>query len=94
MVAYVLMPGINDSDDCVTALADWLQPLRAKVNLIPFNPGMDAPCRPPTEDELDRFRQKLIQVGVNVQQRRPRGRDLMAACGQLGCCGRHRATPG
>lgn len=84
MVAYVLMPGINDSDDCVAALADWLQPLCAKVNLIPFNPGTDTFCRPPTMDELNRFRQKLIQTGINVQKRAPRGLNLMAACGQLG----------
>ena len=84
MVAYVLMPGINDSDDCVRALTQWLQPLRAKVNLIPFNPGTQAPYHPPTADELACFRQRLIQAGVNVQKRAPRGRDLMAACGQLG----------
>jgi 23S rRNA (adenine2503-C2)-methyltransferase len=84
MVAYVLMPGINDSDACVAALADWLRPLGAKVNLIAFNPGTDTFCRPPTMNELDRFRQKLIQTGINVQNRAPRGRNLMAACGQLG----------
>ena len=93
MVAYVLMPGINDGDDCAAALADWLAPLRAKVNLIPLNPGTDSACRPPTGDELDLFRQKLIQAGVNVQKRAPRGRDLMAACGQLGSrCSRHESA--
>ena len=84
MVAYVLIPGVNDSDACVAALAAWLAPLRAKINLIPFNPGPDSPYRPPTAAELDVFRQKLIRIGVNVQKRAPRGRDLMAACGQLG----------
>ena len=84
MVAYVLIPGVNDSDACVAALAAWLAPLHAKINLIPFNPGPDSPYRPPTAAELDVFRQKLIRIGVNVQKRAPRGRDLMAACGQLG----------
>jgi 23S rRNA (adenine2503-C2)-methyltransferase len=92
MVVYVLMPGINDNDDCVAALADWLQPLRAKVNLIPFNPGAYASYRSPTAGELDHFRQKLIQVGINVQKRTPRGRDLMAACGQLGSRRNQRET--
>ncbi len=84
MVAYVLIPGVNDSDACVTALAAWLQPLRAKINLIPFNPGPDGPYRPPTASEMDQFRRKLIRIGINVQKRAPRGRNLMAACGQLG----------
>jgi 23S rRNA (adenine2503-C2)-methyltransferase len=84
MVAYVLMPGINDGDEQLTALTRWLAPLRAKVNLIPFNPGTASPYRSPTDAELERFRRKLIDAGVNVQKRAPRGRDMMAACGQLG----------
>ena len=64
--------------------ADWLAPLRAKVNLIPFNPGTEARFRSPTREEIDSFRSRLIGMGVNVQKRLPRGRDLMAACGQLG----------
>ncbi|MDJ0667719.1 MAG: 23S rRNA (adenine(2503)-C(2))-methyltransferase RlmN [Desulfobacterales bacterium] len=84
MVAYVLMPGINDGDEQLAALTRWLAPLRAKVNLIPFNPGRSSANRPPTDAELERFRQQLIDAGVNVQKRAPRGRDLMAACGQLG----------
>ncbi|MBL0713542.1 MAG: 23S rRNA (adenine(2503)-C(2))-methyltransferase RlmN [Desulfosarcina sp.] len=84
MVAYVLIPGINDGDECVTALTDWLAPLRAKINLIPFNPGISLPYRSPTDGEMEQFRQKLIDGGINVQKRVPRGRDLMAACGQLG----------
>ncbi len=84
MVAYVLIPGVNDSDACIGALAEWLEPLNAKINLIPYNPGPDGPYCSPTEDELDRFRRQLIQRGVNVQKRVPRGRDLLAACGQLG----------
>ena len=84
MIAYVVMPGINDSSQCARELAAWLRPLSAKVNLIPFNPGPAAAHRPPSEVELETFRQRLIAVGVNVQKRAPRGRDLMAACGQLG----------
>jgi 23S rRNA (adenine2503-C2)-methyltransferase len=84
MIGYVLMPGVNDGVDCARQLARWLTPLSAKVNLIPFNPGTASPYPTPTEEELDTFRQQLIDLGVNVQKRAPRGRDLMAACGQLG----------
>ena len=83
-IVYVLIPEVNDGPDHARQLADWLQPLRAKVNLIAFNPGKSSVFRPPSQEETDRFRQKLIGLQVNVQKRAPRGRDLMAACGQLG----------
>lgn len=90
MIAYVLIPGVNDDPECARQLARWLAPLRAKVNLIPFNPGTGTSYRAPSETELDRFRTQLIELRVNVQKRASRGRDLMAACGQLGmasvCC--------
>ena len=84
MVAYVLIPGVNDSRECMLQLAHWLAPLRAKVNLIPLNPGPDIPFRPPLAEELETFRKGLIALNVNVQNRLSRGRELMAACGQLG----------
>lgn len=84
MVSYVLIPGVNDTPEDLVALAVFLAPLSTKVNLIPFNPGIDAPFRAPTDDEVAAFRNRLIAARVQVQQRPPRGRDLMAACGQLG----------
>ena len=84
MISYVLIPGVNDGAACARQLAQWLDPLSAKVNLIPFNPGTATPYRSPTDVELDTFRRRLIDLRVNVQKRSPRGRDLMAACGQLG----------
>ena len=84
MIAYVLIPGANDTPECARQLARWLAPLKAKVNLIPFNPGTQAVYRSPTETELTYFRQQLIDLKVNVQKRASRGRNLMAACGQLG----------
>lgn len=84
MIGYVLIPGVNDGAECARQLAQWLEPLSAKVNLIPFNPGTATPYRSPAEVELDTFRQRLIDLRVNVQKRSPRGRGLMAACGQLG----------
>ena len=84
IVAYVLIPDVNDGGEHAQQLAEWLKPLRAKVNLIPFNPGKVSLFRPPSQEETDLFRQRLIELCVNVQKRKPRGRDLMAACGQLG----------
>jgi 23S rRNA (adenine2503-C2)-methyltransferase len=84
IVAYVLIPDVNDGCEHAQQLAEWLKPLRAKVNLIPFNPGKVSLFRPPSQEETDLFRQRLIELCVNVQKRKPRGRDLMAACGQLG----------
>jgi 23S rRNA (adenine2503-C2)-methyltransferase len=84
MIGYILIPGVNNTQACARQLTQWLAPLSAKVNLIPFNPGTAARYRSPTEVELDTFRQRLIDLCVNVQKRSPRGRDLMAACGQLG----------
>ena len=75
---------MNDSLEHAQQLAEWLKPLRAKVNLIPFNPGKDSSFEPPTQKRTDLFRQKLIELCVNVQKRVPRGGELMAGCGQLG----------
>ncbi|RPI70471.1 MAG: 23S rRNA (adenine(2503)-C(2))-methyltransferase RlmN [Desulfobacteraceae bacterium] len=83
-IVYVLIPDVNNGPEHARQLADWLQPLRAKVNLIPFNPGKNAPFRAPHETEIDSFRRQLIARQIQVQKRAPRGRDLMAACGQLG----------
>jgi 23S rRNA (adenine2503-C2)-methyltransferase len=84
MVAYVLIPGVNDHADHASELACYLEPLPAKVNLIPFNPGTDAPFRAPAEEETRRFSDLLVAKRVQVQRRLTKGRDLMAACGQLG----------
>jgi 23S rRNA (adenine2503-C2)-methyltransferase len=84
MVAYVLIPGVNDDPAHAEELAAYLAPLPAKVNLIPFNPGPDTPYRSPDETEVASFRDRLIARGVNIQRRSTKGRDLMAACGQLG----------
>jgi 23S rRNA (adenine2503-C2)-methyltransferase len=83
-VAYVLISHVNDRCKHAEQLAEWLKPLRAKVNLIPFNPVKNSFFQPPSHEETDLFRQRLIELHVNVQKRIPRGRDLMAACGQLG----------
>jgi 23S rRNA (adenine2503-C2)-methyltransferase len=83
-VAYVLIRHVNDKREHAEQLAEWLKPLRAKVNLIPYNPVKGLFFQPPNQEETDQFRQRLIKLCVNVQKRVPRGRNLMAACGQLG----------
>ncbi len=85
-VAYVLISHVNDGPIHARQLAQWLKPLRARVNLIPFNPNKGSPFQPPSPEETDRFRHRLIELYVNVQKRTPRGRELMAACGQLAAC--------
>ena len=60
-----------------------LQGLRAKVNLIALNPGPDIPFHTPSDERVHAFQQILIGAGVPTFVRRPRGRDIYAACGQL-----------
>ncbi len=84
MLGYVQLPGINDGPQHVTAIARFLRGLSARINLIPFNPGSDSPFRPPAEAEIARFCEDLAAQGVFVCRRCTKGRDLMAACGQLG----------
>lgn len=83
MVAYVLIPGLNDSEACARQLAEWVRPLNAKVNLIAYNPGATDRYRSPDPTEIDSFRRHLIAAEINVQTRASRGRNVMAACGQL-----------
>jgi 23S rRNA (adenine2503-C2)-methyltransferase len=82
---YVLLGGVNDSlvhADEVVALARRAGfPL--KVNLIVWNPGPGIPYHQPKDEDVTRFQQRLIARGVPAFIRRPRGRDIYAACGQL-----------
>jgi 23S rRNA (adenine2503-C2)-methyltransferase len=57
--------------------------LRAKVNLIALNSGPDIPFETPSEDRVQAFQNTLIRAGIPAFIRRPRGRDIYAACGQL-----------
>jgi 23S rRNA (adenine2503-C2)-methyltransferase len=82
---YVLLGGVNDSLQDARELAALLQRsgLPAKVNLIVWNPGPDIPYRMPKPEDVAAFQQHLIASGVPAFLRRPRGRDIYAACGQL-----------
>jgi 23S rRNA (adenine2503-C2)-methyltransferase len=82
---YVLLGGVNDSlvhaDEVVTLTRRAGFP--SKVNLIVWNPGPGIPYSQPKDEAVQQFQQRLIDRGVPAFIRRPRGRDIYAACGQL-----------
>src|SRR5215475_15039154 len=86
---YVMLDGVNDSDEHARQLANLLNrhALRAKVNLIPHNPADPLPYQPSPMKRVEAFRQILEEKGVHAFIRRPRGRDILAACGQLAARG-------
>lgn len=80
---YVLLGGVNDTAEDARRVARLMSDLgRVKVNLIPWNPG-SLPYREPTEQSIDTFHNILLEKGVPAFTRYSRGRDVMAACGQL-----------
>jgi len=80
---YVLLHGVNDSSDNAREVAELLRGMRAKVNLIALNPGPGIRFSTPEEERVAAFQQTLIKAGIPAFVRRPRGRDIYAACGQL-----------
>jgi 23S rRNA (adenine2503-C2)-methyltransferase len=83
-IEYVLIDGVNDSDDDARRLVRLLCDLRAKVNLLPLNPHDETRYRPPEECVVVRFQEILQRAGVCTVPRTARGQDISAACGQLG----------
>jgi 23S rRNA (adenine2503-C2)-methyltransferase len=80
---YVLLDGVNDSPENAREVVRLLNGIRAKVNLIALNPGPDIPYGTPRQDRVEKFQQILIDADIPAFIRRPRGRDIYAACGQL-----------
>jgi 23S rRNA (adenine2503-C2)-methyltransferase len=82
---YVLLGGVNDRQEHADLVVKLVRRanLPAKVNLIAWNPGPDVPFSMPSENDVARFQQRLREQGVPAFIRRPRGRDIYAACGQL-----------
>ena len=80
---YVLLDSVNDSPENAREVVELLRGIRAKVNLIALNPGPDIPFGTPSEEHVRDFQQILLQAGIPTFIRRPRGRDIFAACGQL-----------
>ena len=80
---YILLKGINDSAEDANRLAKLLRPIRAKINLIPFNEYEGSAFRRPEESVLNRFVEILHKNGYTAIIRHSKGRDICAACGQL-----------
>jgi 23S rRNA (adenine2503-C2)-methyltransferase len=80
---YVLLDEVNDSSQNARELVELIRGVRAKVNLIAFNPGPGISFQTPAQDKVEQFQNILITAGVPTFIRRPRGRDIYAACGQL-----------
>ena len=84
---YVLLDGVNDRDEHAHQILKLTAPLRArdavKINLIPHNPAPGLPFQPSVEDRIQSFQNILKGKRLPTFVRRPRGRDITAACGQL-----------
>lgn len=87
---YVMLDGVNDTDQQARELVRMLSGIRAKVNLIPHNPAPELPYASSPMDRIVAFQKILTQSGLPSFIRRPRGQDISAACGQLAA--RHQAT--
>ncbi|MGA2949763.1 MAG: 23S rRNA (adenine(2503)-C(2))-methyltransferase RlmN [Candidatus Sulfotelmatobacter sp.] len=80
---YVLLEGVNDCPENAKEVAELLRGLRCKVNLIALNPGPGIDFTTPSEERVVAFQKILRETGIPAFVRRPRGRDIYAACGQL-----------
>jgi 23S rRNA (adenine2503-C2)-methyltransferase len=79
---YVLLGGVNDTPEDARRAVRLIAHIRAKVNLIPWNPG-NLPYRAPTPESIEEFQRILVDKGVPTFVRYSRGQDVFAACGQL-----------
>ncbi len=80
---YVMLKGINDSQADAHELVRLIAGIPAKVNLIPFNPWPGSPFETSSNSAIDRFAKIVMDAGFSSPVRSPRGRDILAACGQL-----------
>ena len=80
---YVMLDGVNDSDEDARALIRLIRGIPSKINLIPFNPwpGTEYTCSSP--ERIERFASIVLKAGYASPVRTPRGSDILAACGQL-----------
>ncbi|HET9742133.1 MAG TPA: 23S rRNA (adenine(2503)-C(2))-methyltransferase RlmN [Terriglobales bacterium] len=80
---YVLLHSVNDAPEHARELAQRVRDIRCKVNLIALNPGPGIDFEMPEQNRVLSFQQTLVESGIPAFIRRPRGRDIYAACGQL-----------
>jgi 23S rRNA (adenine2503-C2)-methyltransferase len=81
---YVLIPGVNDAPEHCDEVCELLRDLKCSLNVIPYNPRRNSPWRAPTEDETAAFVARAVANGQFCKRRGTKGRNAMAACGQLG----------
>jgi 23S rRNA (adenine2503-C2)-methyltransferase len=91
---YVLLDGFNDTDADAVRVGELLRGMRAKVNLIPYNPGSELPYRPAPLKRVLAFQQLLTERNIPAYIRISRGQDIGAACGQLRLEGIRTSDPG
>jgi len=84
MMEYVLIPGVNNAREHAFEVAEYLRPLKSMLNVIPYNPRRDSPWPAPTEADVTQFLAWLKEAGQGCKRRVTKGREQMAACGQLG----------
>src|SRR5690348_14452096 len=80
---YVMLKGVNDSIEDAKALVRLLKGIHAKINLIPFNPWPGSKYECSDWEQIEKFSQVVFDAGYASPVRTPRGRDILAACGQL-----------
>ena len=80
---YVMLKGINDSMDDAKLLVKLLKGIPAKINLIPFNPWPGTTYECSDWEQIEKFSEYIFNAGYSSPVRTPRGRDILAACGQL-----------
>src|SRR6201987_4887215 len=80
---YVMLKGVNDSMEDAKLLVKMLKGIPAKINLIPFNPWPGTRYECPDWDQIEKFSEYIFNAGYSSPVRTPRGRDILAACGQL-----------
>ena len=80
---YVMLKGVNDAAADARELLRLIRGIPAKVNLIPFNPWPGAPFECSEEAAIRAFAEIVMNAGYHAPVRTPRGRDILAACGQL-----------
>ena len=80
---YVMLKGVNDSLDDAKLLVKLLKGIPAKINLIPFNPWPGTRYECSDWDQIEKFSEYIFNAGYSSPVRTPRGRDILAACGQL-----------
>lgn len=80
---YVMLKGVNDSDEDARRLVRLIKGIPAKINLIPFNEWPGAPYERSSNNRIRAFAEIIQNAGYSSPIRRPRGEDIMAACGQL-----------